>query len=418
MANPIELMLALYIRIALSTTGDNSDEAFLREYKVPSDNAGLFAFLRGRSGPQEDGPDAEVLLRRLGSDDFKEREAASAQIVQLEAKALPALRRAVANNDDPEIAQRAKPCIDLIEWRLRVPLARAVVRLLLTRHLPGIEAALLEYLPYADETGVEEDICFGLYDLAVQKRALDTAFMAALEDRLPARRALAACLVARLGDQTQRGRVKELLRDRDLRVRLRAAQELLAAKDKVGLPALISLLADAPITLAWQAEELLHWVAGDNAPEDTLGAGLPEARQKCLQAWRAWWQTNERKLDLIQKDLDCWLPGMVLVTNAPNHDQSTKTSQLCLFGCNGRPRWQMRGLPGLGRQRWQLCAYPGADDFLVLPGNRFLVAEYDSQRFTERDLMGKILRVVKWKAEWPDVLRATPQWECPCCNPR
>src|SRR5213075_2670972 len=82
----------------------------------------------------------------------------------------------------------------------------------------------------------------------------------------PGRRQIAACLVGRHGTSEQREQVRKLLAEADPLLRLRAAQGLLAGRQKDALPTLIDLLVDTPRDVAWQAEELLCYAAGPDSP--------------------------------------------------------------------------------------------------------------------------------------------------------
>ena len=137
-------------------------------------------------------------------------------------------------------------------------------------------------------------------------------FEKGLTDILPARRAIAGCIVARRGDAKQRETVRKLLADVDPWVRLRAAQGLLGANDKSGVPALIGLLETAPVYAAWQAEELLHYIAGVESPAPVLGAGKAEDRKTCKTAWEAWWKANGARIDLAKVRREPRRPGLFL----------------------------------------------------------------------------------------------------------
>ena len=181
--------------------------------------------------------------------------------------------------------------------------------------LPTDSAALIAYLGRslpADEEGLEPLIRkLGSGRFAERQRAKaqliaagHPALLAALEDKQAARRALAACLVGRLGDGKQQDAVRKLLTDGDPTVRLRAAQGLLAARDKTVVPTLIALLEAKPVALAWQAEELLRWVAGEGAPAPVVGAGSARASGECRRAWEGWWRAQGAKVDLAQVEKD------------------------------------------------------------------------------------------------------------------
>jgi uncharacterized protein (TIGR03067 family) len=75
--------------------------------------------LRGSS--DKEGPSAEQvvqLIRQLGDDDFRKREAASTELTALGEPALAALKKAATSDDDPEIRRRAEGIIQTITGRL------------------------------------------------------------------------------------------------------------------------------------------------------------------------------------------------------------------------------------------------------------------------------------------------------------
>src|SRR5207237_1024784 len=93
----------------------------------------------------------------------------------------------------------------------------------------------------------------------------------ALADLAPARRAAAALVLGRAGTRHQRALVHLLLDDPDPGVQLRAAQGLLLGRDRTAVPALIGLLAKAPMLIAEQAEDVLMELAGKTAPTVSVG---------------------------------------------------------------------------------------------------------------------------------------------------
>jgi len=130
----------------------------------------------------------------------------------------------------------------------------------------------------------------------------DPVFDGALGDASPAKRAAAALVLGRAGNTTQRLLVHLLLDDPDPSVQLRAAQGLLLGRDRDAVPALIGLLAKAPIVIAEQAEDILIDLAGKSASAILVGDD-GDARQKAYKAWRQWWQTEQLKIDLARSDL-------------------------------------------------------------------------------------------------------------------
>ena len=119
----------------------------------------------------------------------------------------------------------------------------------------------------------------------------------ALTDASPARRAAAAFVLGQVGATEQVAKVKPLLDDPHPVVRLRAAQGMLAARDKAAVPCLVSLLQMAPLTYLSQIEETLTRLADDKGPLDSAAAGQPvPAENKQGLAEMAWTPTRPRSI--------------------------------------------------------------------------------------------------------------------------
>jgi HEAT repeat protein len=251
-------------------------------------------------------------------------------------------------------------------------------------------------IPYAGEQRVAEAVWFGLDALAAGKETLDPAVRAAARDSVPLRRAAAAYLLGRRGTKEDQEQAKKLFADPVETVRLRAAQGLLPRRERGAVPVLIHLLERSAVEEAWQAEELLHWLAGDAAPAETIGAGGSEARKACRKGWEAWLRMQGSRIDMDCPHREHRRPGLILIHE---RDSVADPVEGCLWlcGCDGRARWRLSGLEELMDASW-------------LPGGRLLLAERSESRFgvfapnyrlgsaggvTERDLRGKIL----WKYE-------------------
>jgi HEAT repeat protein len=388
-SNPFVPSLALLLMVGASSShgGDqpvDPDEALLQEAGVGADGAALLDYVRTNTGSDDDLLKLDRLVEQLGSDEFKQREEASAKLVKLGLVALPALRRAKVS-DDAEVRRRATDGVDQVLKQYRPGLPLAAVRKLLQFQPDGTVAALVRYLPYAGDEAVEEEIYFGVYDLTKAKKSVEPALTTAMSDKPSARRALAACVVGRLGDSDERKAARKLLDDADPTVRLRAAQGLLAAKDKESLPTLVALLEAQPVSVAWQAEELLHWAAGDDAPEAIVGAGGDKAQAKCRKAWQAWLENKSYKLDLINSDEEPRRPGLMLVCERALYDAVLYRflpDQVSIYGCDGKPRWRLSDLDK-------------PEDARLLSDERVLLAEHEPGRVTERGFDGKVL----WKKD-------------------
>jgi HEAT repeat protein len=354
------------------------DERLLQEAGINIDDASLLGFLADRL--QVDPQHIGQLIRQLGDTSFQKREQAAQKLVALGSGAVLLLRQAITD-PDPEIGRRAQVCLEEIPRDTRSILVPNMVGLLVRRRVAGTVEVLLRYLPSAEDDETQEEIWFGLDALAVSEGKAHPALIAALHDSSSLRRAAAACILGRQGHAIERAAVRKLLADPDSAVRLRAAQGLLAAKESAALAVLVALLDDPSTEVSWQAEELLHWVAGDDAPEPTIGAGTPESRQRCQAAWRAWSRQKGPKVDFAKLEQDHRRPGLILVRDSISAGDK-RTHRVWLCGCDGRPRWEMTISRSIA-------------DVHVLPRNRILLAEVDDKptfcRVTERALQGKIL---------------------------
>jgi HEAT repeat protein len=307
--------LAVPGRAAPPADDTAADEQLLKGAKVATDGPALLAYLRKRVLTEADSAKVAAAIAKLGDEEFKVREQASADLIAIGPAALGPLRQAMTDGD-AEVKRRARVCINTIEGKGSVEVEAAAVRLVKVRKPADACAALLYFMSAVADAGVEEEVLNTLLVVGIKDGKADAALRKALEDKLPARRAAAAVVLGKLGDAGQRKAVAKLLTDADLKVRLRAAQGLLAAKDKSALAQLLPLLTDAPLEVAQLAEGTLAIVAGDKAPTASLGDNDKD-RRKCRDAWEGWWKANEAKLDLAKANVD--LPWL-------NMDQQARTA--------------------------------------------------------------------------------------------
>jgi HEAT repeat protein len=171
-------------------------------------------------------------------------------------------------------------------------LSGAAIRLLALRQSAGAAPALLAFLPHAEDETILEEIRAALAAVAHRDGKPDPALLAALEDPLALRRALAIEALCRDGKAEPRAAVRKLLQDPMPSVRLRAALALAQAHDPKAVDTLIALLVELPLEQARTAEEFLSELAAEQAPKEMLAAD-PAARRRCRDAWAAWWQAGE-----------------------------------------------------------------------------------------------------------------------------
>jgi hypothetical protein len=359
-------VLVLAIFAPLSGAGDEedrADEALLRESGIGSDGASLVAFFRGRSLSGDDHQRLAGLIRDLGDDVFARRERASAALLRWGPLAVPFLKKALVN-PDAEVIRRARACLEEIEHGPGPTLPAAAARLLVRSKPAGAAEALIGYAPFADDVTVADEVCSALESVGLREGKPVAAVFAALEDKEPARRAAAAFVVGRCAEAGLQLRAARLGRDPDPAVRFRAAQGLLAGRNREGLAILVGLLGDAPHEWADRADELLLRLAGEDAPQTD-----PAARPQWLAAWEGWRTEKGGRADLARLESAAPALGFTIVVEPD-------AGRVYEYDRAGKVRWQITGL-----------ARP--HDAQALANGHILVSEYDARRVSERDLAGK-----------------------------
>jgi hypothetical protein len=277
------------------------DEKLLKANKVATDGPGLLAYFRKHTLSDADLRRLQALIVQLGDESFKVRQKASEDLIAFGPAALPQVRRALRETDE-EVKERARDALAALQGGPGPALRAAAARLVRQRVPAGAVPVLLAYLPFADDDAVEDEVLFALAVVAVNEGKVDGAVSAALADKNPSRRSAAALIVGRSGTIEQRAAVAPLLTDADPRVRFRAAQGLLAGRDRAALPVLITLLDNGSPELGTRALELLACVAGNRGPRVPLTEDAAVRRQ-CRSAWNLWWRANSR-INLAKSDID------------------------------------------------------------------------------------------------------------------
>jgi HEAT repeat protein len=352
------------------------DEKVLKQAGITPDGPGLLAFFRKLTPSDAVRQAVATDIRRLGDPSFAVRHKATRRLIAAGRVALPLLR-AAQNDADLEIASRARRCLETIErasdWNL-IPVA---AQLLAACRPAGAVEVLLAYLPSADNDYVEEAVLAALADVGRQGDKADTALAAAAADKELARRAAAAFVLGKAGS-AYRATLERLLADTDGKVRFHAASALVRLGDKSAVPPLIALLEDGPPALAWQVEDLLVNLAGDQAPPVALAGEDPAVRRKCRAGWEEWWKANSSHIDMARlKQADNYR-NLTLVCEGESGQGAVDQSKVWECGRDGKVRWEFSGLHS-------------PNDVQLLPGGRVLVAEHRGQKVTERDRRGKVV---------------------------
>ncbi|MHB1425391.1 MAG: HEAT repeat domain-containing protein [Gemmataceae bacterium] len=332
------------------------------------DGDALLDAMRKRTPTAKDREKIRDLLKKLVSGDFATRETATRELFALGRRSLPQLQEA-AKSKDVETARRAKQLIERIEQDPSHHLPLAALRLLGLRKPPGSVAALLAYLPFAEDDSRSMEVRKSLTTLALREGNLDGELVKALADISPETRASAAEALINGGGDKGRAAVRGALKDDSSLVRMRVALALALARDKDGVPVLIDLLTVLPGEHVGQVEAVLYQLAGDTAPEVSLGAE-PAEKKKCRDAWVAWWKVNAGRVDLARLTANPML-GFTVICDMQM----------------GR----VYEVDRAGKERWSITGLSWPNDAVVLPNNHVLISEYQANRVTERDFKGNIV---------------------------
>lgn len=347
-------------------------EKLLEEKNVKTDAAALLEFFRHRTLTEAEQLKLEGLIKQLGALSFRTREQATAQLIARGPVAIELLKAALPTAD-LEMTRRIEQCLERIrEKDQNKPQISTAAALLLRHRKPaGTVEVLLNYLPFADNDSVAEEVRLGLAELAVVDGKTDPVLVVGLTSKNPVLRAGAGEALARARANDQKQAVRALLKDPDCLVRARVGLALVLAGDREAMPVLVEHLADMPLTLAWQTEDILLRLAEGKNPPGLPVAGAREARLKARDAWLSWWKQYGGQVDLAELHKQPILKGYTTVVLLDK-------GEVLDLGENNQVRWRISGL-----------IFPL--DVQVLPGERVLVAEYHAQRVTERNLKGEIL---------------------------
>jgi HEAT repeat protein len=266
-----------------------ADEQTLKDAHVDFSGPGLIEFLRKRLPTVVSHDQATALLQQLADKTPAVHDKAAGEFAKLGTAALPFLQQASKELDDTELAVRAQQCINAINNR-NLPVA--VVRLLALRKPPGAVEALLEYLPFADDQHVADEIVAALTEVGLPGGVPHPALVKALQDPIPVRRATVAEILCRNGGPNLRPAVRQLMHDPKAHVRMRTALALAESQEADAIPVLIDLLSDMEAGQRKPVEDFLSQLAGEWTLAVPAG---PDGVSKQLRRklWLEWWQTMD-----------------------------------------------------------------------------------------------------------------------------
>src|SRR5262245_30141035 len=315
--------------LALPAMADEADEAAVKAAGLPIDGSALVDFVKQRSRETADKDELAPLLKDLGSPDPKVGEKAAAALIIRGPLAVPALRRAANDLAEKALAERARKALTHIEGRAGADLAAGVARLIGSKKPAGGVEALLNYLPYADDTAVLDSVGTALGQLAYADGRAHPALLSAVESDLAVQRATAVEALARTEHPETRPAIAKRLSDPARAVRQRAALALARVEDVSAVPVLVDLMGELTKVERLPVDEMLRSLAGETAPKNTPQGDDEKARKALRDTWAAWW----RKIDG---------PALVDEFRARTLDPSEKARVTELIKKLGDPNYRVR----------------------------------------------------------------------------
>jgi hypothetical protein len=355
-----------------------AEEQILRAAGIAADGPAVLDLFRRHTLSPASLQRITSLIGQLGDDQFELREKASRELASFGSAAGPLLRRAQASAD-VEVVRRAEQLLKQVDAGPGPKVFAAAAHVLAARKPDGAAAALLAFLPFAEEV-VQAEARAALAALALRDGKPEQVLVKALKDAVPLRRSAAGEALCGARAPGVDAELRALLKDPDPEVRLRIALAFLALNDREAVPVLIALLGELPAPQLWQVEDALYRLAGQQAPDlTTLKDPAPATVRKL---WNDWWQAHGSGLDLARVSREPALLGYTLIATV---------------GVGTRHGGQVLELGRDGKRRWLLDGIVYPLDVQVLTPNRLLVAENTGNRVTERDLAGKVL----WEKQIP-----------------
>lgn len=371
-----------------------ADEKLLKDNKVSVGEADLLKFFRERTPSADDQKKYRALVKAFAHDSYAIREQANKKLLQAGVNAIPFLKEAEHDVSSVERARRAQDLLREIRQKNLPSVPIAGIHLL-ARPAQKKDASpselirtLLDYVPFADDEIVEEEVLSALTLLSLREPAIEPELLKALSDASPTRRGAAAYVLGHVGTKEQVAKVQDLLNDTQPLVRFRAAQGMLAARSRVALPSLVNLLEKVPTSYVPKVEEALQRVAGDQGPLDLIAGNSPDSAKKAVKAWNQWLADNKDKIDLTSiNDRESYL-GLVTICEYDNQ----------VGNIQGQVWEGTKGGVGGSTKRWNFQGVMGAMDAHTLPNGRVLVAENNANRVSERTSKGDIV----WEYRTPN----------------
>ncbi len=359
---------------AEDNTALKEDLKLLRDNGVKVEAADLLQFFRKRTYKQPDPKQLTSLLAQLGDNDYAMREKAYAMLRDMGTSAMPAIKQG-EHDADLEVRKRVGELKRLIDNKVEPLLQAAAARVLAREKPAGTVEVLIDFLPFATEPAVVDELGRTLGAVAVRNGTTAPTLVKTLGDSLPVKRGIAGEALLRGQAKEQIPAVKALLKDKDASVRLRVALAMLPLQDKEVVPVLIDLMGELSPNELWPVEEVLVRLAGEKAPSVSLGNNDAD-KKACRDAWQKWLADNDKTIDMTKLTNNAYL-GYTLIVQQNNRigpgGGNGTTGEICELDKDFKTRW-----------KFDVPTFPV--DAQMVGANRVLVAERNASRVTEREI--------------------------------
>lgn len=377
----------------ISKEVQESDRQLLQKVGVKTDATSLLKYFQERTYPEVDPKIMQQLIDQLDDFRFEVREKAFKKILGYGTGAMVSLR-AASKQRDPEAAVRVNELLNILKEKANPEVQAAVARLLAVQNVKQATGVILNYLPFAADDMVKDELKLALVLLTKQSKKADPALIESLSDKVSTiRRQFAAETILLASAKEQLPKAIELLQDPKVQVRMRVALAMLEQKEnatrKKAIDALVKDLGKIPVDQIWEVENILLQLASEDAPQISI-ATTKEDIQKFQLAWASWWAKNKTNLDLAKLDEPKKIEGKITVVYQ-------KVSRVV----NGRLE-RAHEVMELDKNKKEIWKFDVENTFpvdaQVIGKDRVIVAEYNGRAITERDFEGK----VRWRYSVPN----------------
>ena len=390
-------MLGLLIASAAvaQTTNESdreADEAVLREQRLPTKGVELLQILRDRTPSDDTIAHFKKHVAQLRAAAYADRLKATNELKNMGPVVRPLLENLLREvHADAETVGRLRQVLDHFPAEKDFTATAAAARLIARDRAPESLSVLLDFVPYATNEQVRQEIQRSIDAVAFVDKKPAAALLNALKDASAAKRAAAGEALLRGVGPRAKADIASLLKDTHPLVRYQLGMALVEKHDKSGLPLLIQSVADSPAERVEYALELLYRAAGEDAP-DLYYQGKDNAAAVSA-AWRKWHDQHHAKLDLAKQFAKTELGFTVIATTAGAGIKANGKNKVFEIGPDKAVRWEFDGPRS-------------ALDIQVIGSNRLLLAEYFDRRITERDFKGNILK--QFTAQLPVACQRLP----------